>query len=84
MEASLRTEDWDGVERHAAALECFTRHEPVPWTRFFIARGRALAAYGRGQRGRATIGGLRRLRDEADRAGLKAALPALDQALAAA
>ena len=85
MEASLKTHDWDGIERYAAALERFTRHEPVPWTGFFIARARALAAYyGRGERGRATIGELQRLREEAGQAGLKAALSALEQALAAA
>ena len=84
MEVSLNTQDWDAVERYAAALERFTHQEPVPWTIFFIARGCALAAYGRGKRDGVTIGALRRLRDEADRVGLTTALPALEQALTAA
>ena len=55
IEVSLETEDWSGVERYASALEQFTDAEPVPWTSFFVARGRALAAYARGKRDRATL-----------------------------
>ena len=76
--------DWDEVERYAAALEEFTRPEPLPWSDFFIARGRALAAFGGGSRDDATIAEIRRLRDQAEKIGCKPALPALEQALAAA
>jgi tetratricopeptide (TPR) repeat protein len=71
IEVSLRTEDWDAVERYASALEQFTHAEPVPWASFFVARGRALAAYARRKPDRATQQALRRLRDEADRVGYK-------------
>lgn len=68
----------------AAALEDYTRADPLPWSDFFIARARVLAAYGREKRDYATMQELKRLRDEAERIGLKTALPALEEALAAA
>ncbi len=63
-------------------MEAFTRNEPLPRTDFFIARGRALAAFGRGSRDDKTMQELKRLRDEAGRVGLKLAIPALETALA--
>jgi hypothetical protein len=81
MDALLSVSEWGRVEGYAAALEDYTRAEPLPWTAFFIARGRALAAFGRGDRGDATMQEIRRLRDEGDRLGLKVALPALEEAL---
>ena len=84
MDALLNVGDWERVEAYAAAFEDYTRAEPLPWTEFFIARGRTLAAFGQGNRDEATIRELQRLRDEADRTGFKAALPALEEALSAA
>ncbi|MFQ5971250.1 MAG: adenylate/guanylate cyclase domain-containing protein, partial [Alphaproteobacteria bacterium] len=81
MEASFEGGDWAGVERYAAALENYTHEEPLPCCDFYIARGRALAAYGSGRRDEATARELRRLRDEAERVGFRFALPALDKAL---
>ncbi len=46
------------------------------------ARGRALAAFGRGNSDDATMRELKRLRDEAEHVGWKTALPALEEALA--
>ena len=74
--------DWDEVERYAAALEDFTRPEPLPQSDLIIARARVLAAYGRGERDYATMQELKRLRDEAELVGFKTALPALEEALA--
>ena len=82
MEAYLETQEWEDVERYAAALEEFTGAEPVPWCDFFIARGRTLVAYGRGHREDRLIEELRRLRDQAEGVGLRRALPALSMALA--
>jgi tetratricopeptide (TPR) repeat protein len=79
MEACLIASDWDGVERYAAALEAYTRPEPLPWADLRIARGRALARYGRGERGEPTLRELRRLREAADRVGWTSALPALER-----
>ena len=81
METSLRIEKWDEVDRYAQALEDYTRPEPLPRSDFFIARGRALAAHGRGNRDRTTMTELQHLHDEAERIGLKFVLPALEAAL---
>jgi tetratricopeptide (TPR) repeat protein len=81
IEASLNIGDWESVERYAVALEDFTRPEPLPWCDFFIARGRALAAWGRGRRDAEALAELGRLREEAERAGFMTALPALAAAL---
>jgi tetratricopeptide (TPR) repeat protein len=83
MEDALERQEWESVERYAEALATFTSIEPLPRTDFFIARGRALAAFGRGSRDDATMREIKRLRDEAGRVGLKPALPALEKASAA-
>jgi class 3 adenylate cyclase/tetratricopeptide (TPR) repeat protein len=81
MEAALNLEDWNSAESYAQALEDFTRAEPLPWSDFFIARSRALAAFGRGGRDAATIDELRRLHDEAERIGFMTALSEIEAAL---
>ncbi len=82
IEAALLAADYDAVERYADALAAYTRSEPLPWADFFIARGRALAACGRGARDATTTASLTRLRDLAQSVGLRAALPAIEAALA--
>jgi class 3 adenylate cyclase/tetratricopeptide (TPR) repeat protein len=81
MEACLAAGWWDEVDRYVACLENHMRAEPVPWADFFVARGRALVACGRGQRDDTLRAELQRLRDEASRLGARLALPALDKAL---
>ena len=81
IEAALDRQAWDDIDRFADALTAFTATEPLPWSDYFIARGRALAGFGRGGRDAATIAALGRLRDDASRVGLNVALPALDRAL---
>jgi tetratricopeptide (TPR) repeat protein len=81
IEVSLNVGDWDGAERYAASLEEYTRPEPLPWSDFFIARGRALAAFGRGRRDGEILAELRRLRVQAERAGIRTSVPGLDAAL---
>ena len=82
IDASLAVGAWGEAERYAAALKDYTRPEPLPWADFVIARGCALAKWGRGQRGAQAATELRRLAAEAERVGLQAGLPALHQALA--
>jgi tetratricopeptide (TPR) repeat protein len=82
METSLRIEAWDEVDRYAQALEDYTRPEPLPRSDFLIARGRALAAHGRGNRDQAIMAELQHLHDEAESIGLKFVLPAMETALA--
>ncbi|MEE8435504.1 MAG: adenylate/guanylate cyclase domain-containing protein [bacterium] len=83
IEVALDAGDWNEAERYAAALEDYTRPEPLPWSDFFIARGRALTASGRGERNGDTLRQLKGLRGEAGRVGFKLAQRALDEALAA-
>jgi tetratricopeptide (TPR) repeat protein len=72
---------WDEADRYADALDQFTRPEPLPWSDFFIARGRALAALGRGRRTEQIKRELERLRGDACSLDYRAALPAIEQAL---
>ena len=82
MDVCLNTGEWAEVERYASALEDYTRPEPLPYSDFYIARGRALAAHGRGEREEALRTKLLDLKDEAERVGLKTALQAVEEALA--
>ena len=82
MEVCLRIADWDGVERYAKALEGFANAEPIPRCTYDIARARALAIHGHGNRNPETIAELQGLRDEAVRIGLSSALQLLETALA--
>jgi tetratricopeptide (TPR) repeat protein len=74
--------DWGEAERYADALEAFTRPEPLPWSDFFVARGRALAAFGRGHGDEDGRRELKRLEAEAHRLHYRTALPAIEQVLA--
>jgi hypothetical protein len=83
MEACLQIGAWDEVERYADALQDYTRPQPLPRSDYFIARGRALAAHGRGQREEATLAQLQRLHDAAGKFGFNLSRRALDAALEA-
>ncbi len=82
IEAHMKARDFAQVRSCASALAAYTRSDPLPWSEFFIARGRALADHGSGRRDRMLSEDLRRLRHQAERAGLKAAIPEIDTALA--
>jgi hypothetical protein len=81
MEAALSIRDWNSVDRHASALAAFTEPEPLPWSNFFIALGRALADFRRGRCNDRTLCELRHLRDQAGQAGLKLSAIKIEQAL---
>ena len=81
MEVALNARDWSEVERHAAALAAYTAAEPLPWSEFFIARARALARHGRGERSSELVATLRGLHAQAESASLLAAASALREAL---
>ena len=83
MEACLQFEAWEAVERYALALQDYTRPEPLPRSDYFIARGRALAAFGRGRRDENTLQTLQQLCSEADKNGFKLSRHAIDAALEA-
>jgi tetratricopeptide (TPR) repeat protein len=80
IDVCLQARAWDRADGHATALEDFARAEPMPWSDFFVARGRALAAFGRGRRDAALIAELGRLSDEGKNLGLLIALPAIEAA----
>jgi class 3 adenylate cyclase/tetratricopeptide (TPR) repeat protein len=77
IEICLEDGDWDRAERYAAALETYTRAEPLPWSAFYVDRGRALAAAGRGE----CTAGLERLLEQGERLGLRISLPKIEAAL---
>jgi hypothetical protein len=81
MEAMLQIGAWERVELFAAKLEAYPVDETVPWSRYFAARGRALAAFGAGNRNEATVTQIRALHTEAAECGLMAAVPRLEEAI---
>jgi class 3 adenylate cyclase/tetratricopeptide (TPR) repeat protein len=81
IETCLSAQDWDAAEKHAIALETYTRPEPLPWSDFVIARARALAAHGRSQQGDEVTKELQRLCGVARTMGYKPDLRAIEQAL---
>jgi hypothetical protein len=82
IEVYLEAGNWDRVERSAAELEQYTRSEPLPFADFYIARGRALAAFGRRQSDMTELAAeLERLRYEGERLGLRVALPGINTAI---
>ncbi len=82
MTVCLQIGNWDEVDRYAKALEDYSRSEQLPRCEFNVARGRALAAHGRGNRDPATMSELQRLRAQAQQIGIKFCLDLLDTALA--
>jgi class 3 adenylate cyclase/tetratricopeptide (TPR) repeat protein len=74
IDASLASQDWDGAERYSAALEDYTRPEPLPWANFFVRYGRAVGAHGRYRPGQETPCTLGDLLAEAERLGIGPAL----------
>jgi hypothetical protein len=78
IEAYLEAGDWEGVERTAADLDRYTQSEPLPFADFYVARGRALAAF---CRGRSDTAELERVRDEGERLGIRVALSGIETAI---
>jgi class 3 adenylate cyclase/tetratricopeptide (TPR) repeat protein len=82
IEALLCAGDAAGALRYVAALEDFTRAEPLPWAELFAARGRALAGALRAHPDETLRGELERVRTAFADAGFNHFLLALDAALA--
>ena len=82
IEVYLEAGDWDRVERSAVELEQYTRSEPLPFADFYVMRGRALAAFGRGRGDMEELAAvLKRIRDEGERLGIRIALPGIETAI---
>ncbi|SAK58989.1 adenylate/guanylate cyclase [Caballeronia fortuita] len=84
IDACLDRERWDETLHHATALEDYARREPSPFSAFAVARGRALAAHGKGERNAVLTDELRRLEREGRQRGFIYALDAIDRALSGA
>ncbi|WP_282609818.1 adenylate/guanylate cyclase domain-containing protein [Pelagibius sp. Alg239-R121] len=85
IDAALDSGDWDEADRYAASLEGYSnRTEPTPWSAYYVARGRALSDFGRGLRDGGELESLRELSEDAERIGLRSAIPRLQAALAEA
>jgi class 3 adenylate cyclase/tetratricopeptide (TPR) repeat protein len=82
IEAMLSAGDAAGVLRYAAALEGYTRAEPLPWANLFAARGRALAGALQGRRDEASRSELERVHQALVEGGFRHFLPAVAAALA--
>ena len=83
IEVYLAVGDAEGALRHAAALEDYTRAEPLPWSTLFAARGRSLANALRGDIDDGLRDQLKRIRAELMTAGFKPFVGAVDAALGA-
>jgi class 3 adenylate cyclase/tetratricopeptide (TPR) repeat protein len=81
---ALRTCAWDRANHYATRLETYTRKEPLPWSDFIIAEGRALAAWGLGQRTDANARALERLLSIAVDRGLLVDVAILNKAIESA
>ena len=81
MELCLQLKEWDEVDRYAGLMQDYTRDEPVARGVFFVARGLALAAYGRGDRTPARLAELKQLHADAVRNKLVTAIQRLEIAL---
>ena len=80
IEVSLRERLWDAADSYANELERCFGTKASPWSDFFMARGRALAAAGRRGPEEAVVAQLRQLREYARDHGILAAVPGLDEA----
>jgi tetratricopeptide (TPR) repeat protein len=82
IDACLGAGDWEGAERSAAALEDYTRAEPLPFSDFYIARARALASHARRSIAATALAAeLGRLCETGERLGLRVALPGIEAAM---
>jgi hypothetical protein len=80
IDVALALRDHELALHHCVALEAYASAEPLPWSDFHIARGRAMVAFARAP-GEAERGALAEVRERARALGFKGALPALDKAL---
>jgi hypothetical protein len=61
IETCPRLQDWDELDCFATALKTYNSAESLARCTYVVARGRALAAFGRGRRDSQTIEELRRI-----------------------
>jgi hypothetical protein len=83
IEGALESGDWPEAERYCDALERYTSAEPLPWSDLFVARGRALAQFGRGNSTAQVAAELQRVAAIMEEAGYALYLRVIESALKA-
>jgi hypothetical protein len=83
IEAMLSAGDGLAALDYVAALDDYTRAEPLPWSDLFATRGRLLAGAMRGDIDAGGREDLVRIRTALQDAGLRAFLPPIEAALMA-
>ncbi len=83
IDVLLELGEFDAVERQCAAMAAYTANESLPMSEFVMARGRALARFGRGERSQDLIDALRGLRSTGARSEMDTLLPTIDAAIVA-
>jgi class 3 adenylate cyclase/tetratricopeptide (TPR) repeat protein len=81
IDALLEIGDWDGVVANCERIRVYSTAEPLPMCDFVMARGHALARFGRGERSAALHGALLGLKAQAEHAELNTFVPAIGAAL---
>jgi class 3 adenylate cyclase/predicted ATPase len=81
IDLALKHGEWDQAEHFATRLEAYTQAQKLEWPDFLIAKARSLAALGRGDRSQDLMEQIIRLKETAERVGLKSAKHDFDQAL---
>ena len=81
IDLSLQNRDWDAVERYVTRLETYTQEQSLEWCDLIIARGRALAAWGKGIRDHDLRLELKHLAGQTETAGLKLLMSELNKAV---
>jgi class 3 adenylate cyclase/tetratricopeptide (TPR) repeat protein len=82
IDALLELDDWSSVEANCDRLRAYTAAEPMAMSAFVIARGLALARFGRGERSEELHASLLRLHADGTRTELNNFLPAIATAIA--
>ncbi len=81
IDVLLADADWPAAEAQCAKIRAYTADQPLPLSEFIVARGLALARFGRGERSTDLHAALSRLRQIATGTGLDVALLAIENAL---
>jgi len=82
IQSSINGADWDEAWRYCDALEAYCAAEPLPWSGFIVARGRALVRHGRGEGDAELVRQLQSLRQQAANSEMNFYLSNIDAALA--
>jgi len=69
------------TDRACDALANYTQSEPLPWSEFYISRAQTLSGFHQDNNGDQVIKSLRKLKEKAEKFGIRASLPQIEMAL---